>query len=335
LRDPGAGFGDGIWITRALGSRLGVEAGDRVRLGGQVLTVGRLLPAPDLVALTDMDGDPVLPVDLSQVSPGAQTGADENAESGSDASYTLLTADSVVVMPYRRALAAGAGLRLVHVYGDNAEQSARIAETMTQILGLPVSGTRVDGVYRHVFGTLIQASGVGDLFFPVLLGGLVIFGTMLGSVSDREKEIYTFSALGLAPTHVASLFFAEALVFSVIGGMGGYLFAQVLMVVLEWLAGFGLLTVPEMNYSSTNAVVTILIVMATVLLSSLYPALKASRSANPGVMRGWSSRSPSPGTTSRAWSVSSRSTSIPLQTPAWALSWHARRVSPMRMIGWC
>jgi len=45
--------------------------------------------------------------------------------------------------------------------------------------------------------------------------------------------------------------------------------------------------VPEMNYSSTNAIVTILIVMATVLISSIYPATKASRSANPGIARTW------------------------------------------------
>jgi hypothetical protein len=64
---------------------------------------------------------------------------------------------------------------------------------------LPIAATRQDGVYRHVLGNVMQASGVRDLFFPLLLGGLVIFGTMLGSVADREREIYTFSALGLAP----------------------------------------------------------------------------------------------------------------------------------------
>jgi len=128
---------------------------------------------------------------------------------------------------------------------------------------------------------------VGDLLFPVLLGGLVIFGTMLGSVADREKEIYTFSALGLAPPHVASLFFAEAMVYSVLGGMGGYLIAQGTMKILTLLSAYGLVQVPEMNYSSTNAIITILIVMATVLVSAIYPAAKASKSANPGLLRTW------------------------------------------------
>jgi hypothetical protein len=106
-------------------------------------------------------------------------------------------------------------------------------------------------------------------------------------VEDRTREIYTFSALGLAPPHVASLFLAEAMVYSVMGGLAGYLIAQGSLKALSYLASFGVVRLPEMNYSSTNAIVTILIVMATVLLSAVYPAIKASRSANPGILRSW------------------------------------------------
>ena len=123
-----------------------------------------------------------------------------------------------------------------------------------------------------------------------MLGGLIIFATMLGSVSDREKEIYAFSALGLAPPHVAGLFFAEACVYAVVGGMGGYLLGQVVSRGLSFVAAagwFGAFSPPTMNYSSTNAIVTVLAVMCTVLVSTIYPAVKASRSANPGIQRSW------------------------------------------------
>ncbi|MBQ9366818.1 MAG: ABC transporter permease, partial [Victivallales bacterium] len=115
---------------------------------------------------------------------------------------------------------------------------------------------------------------------------------MLGSVADRKKEIYTFSALGLAPKHVATLFFAESMVYALIGGLGGYLLAQGTLKLLGIASEYGLVRVPEMNMSSTNTIVTILIVMATVLISSIYPAIKASKSANPGLMRIW--RPPEP-----------------------------------------
>jgi hypothetical protein len=193
----------------------------------------------------------------------------------------------VVVVSAANARAMGAALHAVTLYTDDTREATDLAEDLARIVPVPVAATRADGVYRHVLGTVVEASGAGDLLFPILLGGLVIFGTMLGSVADREKEIYTFSSLGLAPPHVASLFFAEAMVYSVLGGLAGYLLAQATLAVLGGLAQYGLVRVPEMNYSSTNAIVTILIVMGTVLVSAIYPAIKASRSANPGILRTW------------------------------------------------
>jgi len=133
-------------------------------------------------------------------------------------------------------------------------------------------------VTRLFFTSLTTAAGWRDLIIPVVLGGLIIFATMLGSVSDREKEIYAFSALGLAPPHVAGLFFAEACVYAVVGGMGGYLLGQVVSRSLSYVASagwFGSFRPPTMNYSSTNAIVTVLAVMCTVLVSTIYPAIKA------------------------------------------------------------
>src|SRR5204863_2580102 len=75
------------------------------------------------------------------------------------------------------------------------------------------------------YGDKYGVTGVGDVVIPLILGGLIIFSTMLGSVIDREKEIYTFSALGLAPRNIAMLFFVEAGVYAVVGGFGGYLFS--------------------------------------------------------------------------------------------------------------
>jgi hypothetical protein len=121
-----------------------------------------------------------------------------------------------------------------------------------------------------------------------VLGGLIVFSTMLGSVVEREKEIFTFSALGLAPPHVAMLFFAEVFIYAVLGGLGGYLLGQTVVAVLTFLSThYGIVRVPNVNYSSSTAIITILIVMATVLLSTVYPAIKASKSANPGVNRSW------------------------------------------------
>ena len=50
-------------------------------------------------------------------------------------------------------------------------------------------------------------------------------------------------------------------------GLGGYLLAQGTLKCLGVAAEYGLVRVPEMNMSSTNTIVTILIVMITVLIS--------------------------------------------------------------------
>ena len=283
-----------IWMSRAVADRLDVAPGDAVRLRGIALRVGALLDPLKVVAAKDMDGSDILPVDFTEMrSVGAREEVIEDPlVIQQRQNWTSLSVDSVVIVSAEVARDIGGMLHGLTLYTADSKAAELLADDVARIVPFPVNGTRQDGVYRHLLGARIEASGAGDLLFPTLLGGLVIFGTMLGSVADREREIYTFSALGLAPPHVAGLFFAEAMVYSVIGGLGGYLLAQGTLKVLGYLAAFGLVRVPEMNYSSTNAVVAILIVMATVLLSAVYPAMKASRSANPGVLRSW--RLPAP-----------------------------------------
>jgi len=300
--DLGKMFGDGlkdgtICLTRSVADSLNARPGDTVILHGIRLRLGRVVDPVELSAAKDMDGSGILPVDFTEVSSMQQTGEREGGEEQNAESmlarhhWASLPVDRVVIVSADTARALGAVLYAVTLYTPETGAATETAEDVTRILPFPIAATRSNGVYLHVLGTVLSASGVKDLFFPILLGGLVIFGTMLGSVADREKEIYTFSALGLAPRHVATLFFAEAMVYSLVGGMGGYLFAQGSQKILSLLAGYGV-RVPEINTSSTNTMVTILIVMATVLVSAIYPAIKASKSANPGLMRSW--RPPDP-----------------------------------------
>jgi len=303
LGTDGQSLTNGVFMTQALAKSLGVSVGQPVILGGVPLHVAGLLDASSVTGAKDMDDTGILPVDFKAMSssqngqPAQQqqmaAGADVLAAAQNKQDWVVLPTDTCVIVSNDVARLLGATLRVVTMYTPDAAIASAIAEDASRILPLPVVGTRPDGVFTHVLAPTVMAKGLKDLIFPIILGGLVIFGTMLGSVADREKEIYTFSALGLAPAHVATLFFAEALVYSFIGGMGGYLLAQGIQKLLTFLVNIGALgSMPEMNYSSTNAIVTILIVMGTVLVSAIYPAYKASHSANPGVLRSW--RVPAP-----------------------------------------
>jgi hypothetical protein len=279
----------GIQLTSAVARVLGVDVGEFVRFRGRRLQVRRILDATALSSVQDMDNASVLPVDFTEVRSSQPATATEPAEQSLHASvnWTSLPADSVAIVSAEQARAMGAALHGISVYTRDIAAAREIGAELARMWPMPIAVTMENGVFRQILGTLVAASGAADLFFPILLGGLVVFGTMLGSVADREREIYTFSALGLAPRHVAMLFLSEAIVYALIGGMGGYLLAQGVVRLLTTLAEYGWVRVPEMNVSSTNTIVTILIVMATVLLSAVYPAIKASKSANPGLMRTW------------------------------------------------
>jgi hypothetical protein len=107
---------------------------------------------------------------------------------------------------------------------------------------------------------------------------------MLGSVFERVKEIAIFSSIGLTPGNIGMLFIAEAMVYAVIGAVAGYLLGQGLS---KLITVFNILPGLYLNFSSTSAMFATASVGAVVLLSTLYPAKKASQVATPAVDRVW------------------------------------------------
>ena len=292
---------DGIFLTDAVRRELGLTDADvgkrKVLLAGIELVYAGVIEDA-MQSHTLLEGSSILPVDyeasggqrLEEFAP--TTDLTSELPEIESAQFVVFNVDRVVVVSPPTARRLGGKIRSLTIYPDKPEDVRRIAEYAADIIDLPAYFGSRGGVHRLIFTSLTKASGWRDLLIPVVLGGLIIFATMLGSVSDREREIYTFSSLGLAPPHVASLFFAEASMYAIIGGMGGYLLGQTVARVLAWMSSYGWVSVPTMNYSSTNAIVTILIVMGTVVISTIYPAVKASRSANPGIQRAWKIPSP-------------------------------------------
>jgi len=289
---------DGIILTGAVRKNLRLTEDDigkaKVLLAGMEFTYAGTVD-DRLANFSLLEGSRMLPVDYQTSGSSSLDALTKQAQSDSlvetadmeSAQFVHYSVDKVAIIPPRYARIMGGRIRYITVYPADVDKTQEISRQVAKATAMPTYAGDRSGVRRMIFTSLAEASGVRDLLIPVLLGGLIVFATMLGSVSDRQREIYTFSSLGLAPAHVASLFFAEASVYAVIGGMGGYLLGQIVARALGYLAGLGWVSVPTMNYSSTNAIVTVLIVMCTVLISTIYPAMKASRSANPGIQRTW------------------------------------------------
>jgi hypothetical protein len=289
-----------LLLTKLSADQLGVAPGGTVLIRGQHFTVAGIFDPQVLKHLENIDGTRIVPPDFNASMQRAHldtSGASqlEGSLQNVDVSTFQWSSSELV------AITTPAGMRslralnnLITLYprpGVPCDLAAD-ARDLAEILEGPVAATGSDGAQSFYFTTAVAGSGAFEVLVPLLLGGLIIFSSLMGSIVDRQKEIFTFSALGLGPIDVGVMFFAESFVFAVLGGMGGYLIGQIVAKLLSLLSAHGVSGVPELNVSSFSSIVTIGVVMVTVMLSTVYPALMASRSANPGVARKW--RMPKP-----------------------------------------
>jgi hypothetical protein len=125
-------------------------------------------------------------------------------------------------------------------------------------------------------------SGVPNIIIPLLISILIVLNTMISSVYERKGEIAVYTSVGLAPSHVAFLFVAEAMALAVISVVLGYLVAQVSAAILSTTSLWAGITV---NYSSMAGVAAMVLVILVVLISVIYPSRVAARIAIPDVNR--------------------------------------------------
>ncbi len=299
--DPAGRDAAPIYLPGIAVDALGAEEGDILFLNGSRFRYVGKTDGAALQNMSTVDDFKIMPPDFSatvkntgrSATDGMSAAQFEDMDTGS---FEWFSSDKVAVariadlerlFPH----ANDANMLFLYPRSEGVDIEARGRE-LAPIFHGAVHVKSSEGARRLFFTKAVAGSGFRDVVVPLLLGGLIIFSSLMGSIVDREKEIFTYSALGLAPPDVGALFFAESAVYSVIGGMGGYLLSQLVAKLLKWLGNLGLITPPEMNFSSLTSVCTILIVMAVVMLSTIYPAIKAGKSANPGVARKWKMPAP-------------------------------------------
>jgi len=299
--------GRGVYLSAELAKDLGAREGDTLRIQGVDVTCLGTFKPRELLAARQIDGSPFMPINfglskqaIGEVQTKGSAGGGTDPQADLEEEFERLepealepvSPDRLIIAPTALAQPLGMVLKAIVVYPKRDQPLEKLANDLclTNFFGAFVNqgGER----RRLFFGERLGVRGIADVAIPLILGGLIVFSTMLGSIIDREREIYTFSALGLAPRNIAMLFFVEAAIYAVIGGFGGYLFSQLVTEVLKVLAKYGVFHAPQMNYSSTTVIRTILLVMATVIVSTIYPAIKAARRATADTMRHWHVPSP-------------------------------------------
>jgi hypothetical protein len=278
-----------------LGLTLDNAVGSKIQVGGKTFTVIGVFDDRQWYGrkgtdnLRDIDNEEFTPVDYSSDTTRQNQQSNSNAAAQGDEvqvqRYEHMQANALLVLPYQTALNMGATTRSFAVGIQDADAAQGELNDLMTRAALGIFGATPDkgngGKLTAKLYSSVEATsydGFASLAIPILIAALIIANTMLGSVYERTREIGIYSSIGLAPIHVAALFIAEAIVYAVLGSISGYLIAQI---TAKIITATNLLPGITLNYSSSSAVIATLIVMATVLLSTLYPAYAASRLSNP------------------------------------------------------
>ena len=272
-----------------------------VRVFGEFFTVIGVLDSRRMKDLKDLDDEILTPADFAVTGGQAvQEIAEEEQREKQGLEDTKvvikpfvhLEPANTLIIPYEtlRNIGSGNPLQSVAVkFDEGIDERSQVENFLSRLAVTLFAGIRENGdeyIKVSIYSSLGMTSfaGMSNLFVPILIASLIVLNTMMGSVYERFREIGIYSSVGLAPGHIAWLFIAESCVYSVLGVVAGYLGGQIIakiLIELNLLAGFTL------NYSSIAAVLSCILVMAVVMLSTIYPARKASQLAVPDVTRKW------------------------------------------------
>lgn len=251
----------------------------QVQFGGRRLTVIGLLDDSRMRGTPDLDGESILPADFT-LSNRFQT--ETRSTSQAFRKFLRLDPGTVAIVPLQLALSLGGEIRSVAVrFRNEGATREALKELMPRLrMNLYAAVPGASGLEVKQFSVLqgSKSAGLGLVLVQMLISAVFVLNTMVASVYERKREIGIFSSIGLAPNHIGVLFFAESCVYGVLGAVMGYFLAQgVSRAIIETGAAPGLF----LNFSAGSAVLAAGVVLAIVLLSTIYPAKIAERLAAP------------------------------------------------------
>jgi hypothetical protein len=260
-------------------------------LNGQAVAVTAIFASDSLAGLRDLDGRSPLPFDIEAMLTIRRSRTNAIIAYPDD---PLLPATQMMILP-RTGLTApvpSSERRLVScaVALDRLpyREANEVIADHQRLSGMPLA-YGLDGT--AFVGRPRQAGGFGgvDLLIPLLIAALTVLNTMRGSVYERRDEIAVFNAVGIAPRYIAAMFFAEALVYAVVGAVAGFLLSLLLG---RGLAMLGLDAGLKLDVASLAPVYASLALAAAVFLSTWFPARQAAEIAAPSDDSGWKMPAP-------------------------------------------
>jgi len=272
-----------------LGSRVAEELG--VTVGSELSWVSRentlkvrlvgLIDDSSFESFKDLDGQPIMPQKLYMSVP-----PDEGVPPVWEPKYC--SADEVVVTTWQTAfnfssVTSPIWLSRIDAKVEDPEKILPLTQQIALVRTCRVWASVGRQVYFAKLGAYPEIGGV-SIVVPLIIVTLNVAVTMLTSVYERRREVYILSAVGLDPTHIMTLFMAEALIIGVIGSAIGYL----LGISLYRAFPFFLVEVTvRQKFSMGWCLVAVILGVAVTVISSVIQARGASTIATPSQLRKW------------------------------------------------
>ena len=285
-----------VIIPDAAAEELGISPADieagraTVTIESQVHPVVAIFAAESLDNLRDLDGQDLLPFDIDAL----ETVSLDNVtwQVLADLDAPRLPASHIIIFPIDRDPPSCQGMYSKKIISSIAVSmpGLQFADARERIETYMERSARavyygLDGIaYLGKRTREASLAGLLDMLVPLLMTGLVVLNTLKGSVYERREEIYVYNAIGIAPRYVFFMFFAEAVVYSVVGAVLGYLLSQGVGRILTEMELTGGL---NMTFTSVTTIYASIAVAASTIFSTIFPARTAMEIASPADDAGW------------------------------------------------
>ena len=153
-------------------------------------------------------------------------------------------------------------------------------EEMVRQISTALPGAEVMAIQQVVKGRMktigqFKQFSYGVSAIIILIGGLVVLVTLMGSVRERTREIGIFRAIGFRRRHVMQIIFLEAAIVAGLAGLLGYLLG--LAGARIGLQLFSDMSAASMPLNPGMGLLAVAVTMLVGLAASAYPALMAAR----------------------------------------------------------
>ncbi|MGC9014344.1 MAG: M28 family peptidase [Thermoproteota archaeon] len=265
-------------VPNELHEALGVSVNDTIVCEGIKLKVIGILNTSKLSHLIDLDGYLPTPIDPSTVPPLLLSSIREP-------SYTPLPWSAIIVVPSKLAMDMGGYIASIAVKPSTDENKLVISKVVSSFLEVPVYVSLNNKVIFYSSVVAYGGSGFSFAIPLILIGATSVSVALLGSLKERSKELFIYSAVGLSPSDSALILVIESLIISVISMVPAYLIG---LIVNGLLIKFGLLPSNfSLNATSSTVVIALLSGFLATLIAMSYPIYLSSRMITPSLERKW------------------------------------------------